>query len=166
MLRQGDHPNPFRYERPHTEVHPMRSREQIHPCITPALRKRLALYSSKKGTTKSAVVEAALLQYLDAEVTDRALILRRLDRLTRAGAIHQRNFELLSEAFGVFVQLWFAHTPRLAEDEKAGAEQVARARYTQFLEHVSSEVANGRSMARKIAPDDTSEETDITGGSR
>jgi hypothetical protein len=139
----------------------VRSREQIHPCITPALRKRLSLYASKKGTTKSAVVESALLQYLDAEVTDRALILRRLDRLTRAGAILQRDLELLSEAFGVFVQLWFAHTHRLADDAKAGAEQVARTRYIQFLEHVSSEVASGRSLVREIAAEEPTEDTDV-----
>jgi hypothetical protein len=128
----------------------MRTREQIHPFVTPALRKRLGLYASRKGATQSSVVEAALLQYLDAEVTDRALILRRLDRLTRAAARQQRDIEVLEEAFAVFVQIWFAHTPRLPEDAKASAKQVAMRRYAQYVDHVAQQLAGGRSFSREI----------------
>ena len=140
----------------------MRTRQQIHPFLSRGLHKRLAFYASHKNATQSSVVESALVRYLDEEVTDRAWILRRLDRIEANAANQTRNTELLSQAFGVFVQLWFAHTPRLADDAKAGAEQSAARRYSQFIEHVSTEVASGRSFAGEKISDDDNDDTDLT----
>jgi hypothetical protein len=131
----------------------MKTRDQIFPYLTRALRKRLRLYASQRGSTESSVVELALLNYLDAEVTDRALLLRRLDRVGRGLATLQRDFDLLSQGFGVFVQLWFAHTPRLPDDAKAAAEKEAIRRYSQFLDHVVAEITAGRRFAREVGPD-------------
>jgi hypothetical protein len=35
-----------------------------------------------------------------------------------------------AEAFGVFVQLWFAHTSWLSDEEKKGADKESRNRYS------------------------------------
>jgi predicted transcriptional regulator len=131
----------------------MKTRDQIFPYLTPALRKRLRLYASRRGSTESSVVERALVDYFDGDVTDRALILRRLDRQTRGLATLQRDVELLAQGFGVFVQLWFAHTARIADDSRAAAEKEALRRYSQFLDHVVSEIASGRRFAREASPD-------------
>jgi len=133
----------------------MKTRDQIFPYLTPALRKRLRLYASRRGATESSVVERALVDYLDGDVTDRALILRRLDRLSRGLTTAQRDVELLAQGFGVFVQLWFAHTPRIADDARAAAEKEALRRYSQFLDHVVSEIAAGRRFARDASSDQT-----------
>ena len=140
----------------------MRTRKQIHPFLNPGLRKRLALYASQEGATQSAVVESALIRYLDEKVTDRDLILRRLDRIDTNAATQTQNSELLSHAFGVFVQLWFAHAPRLPDDAKAGAEQSASRRYAQFIEHVLSQAASGRSFIGEIVPERDQEDTELT----
>jgi predicted transcriptional regulator len=134
----------------------MKTRDQIFPYLTPALRKRLRLYASRRGSTESSVVERALIDYLDGDVTDRALILRRLDRQSRGLTTVQRDVELLAQGFGLFVQLWFAHTPRIADDYRAAAEKEALRRYSQFLDHVVSEIAAGRRFAR----DESSDEPD------
>lgn len=143
----------------------MRTREQIHPFVTPVLRKRLALYAAKRGLTQSAVVETALLEHLDGEVTDRALVMRRLDRLGRSLSGAQRDVECLGEAFAAFIRTWFAHTPRLAEDQRGPAEKAARLRYEQFLDYVAGQVAAGRSFTRTVAAKATPEEdeTDVGG---
>jgi hypothetical protein len=136
----------------------MKTRDQIFPYLTPALRKRLRLYASRRGSTVSSVVERALTDYFDGDVTDRALILRRLDRQTRGLTTVQRDVELLAQGFGLFVQLWFAHTPRITDDLRAAAEKEALRRYSQFLDHVVSEVAAGRRFARDASldqPDDS-----------
>jgi hypothetical protein len=134
----------------------MKTRDQIFPYLTPALRKRLRLYASRRGSTESSVVERALVDHLDGDVTDRALILRRLDRQSRGLTTLQRDVELLAQGFGLFVQLWFAHTPRIADDSRAAAEKEALRRYSQFLDHVVSEIAAGRRFAR----DESSDEPD------
>jgi hypothetical protein len=128
----------------------MRTRQQIYPCITPALRKRLSLYASKKGTSYSSVVEAALAQYLDADASDRALLLRRLDRLGQDVGVLERDLDVLSHAFGVFLQVWLAHTPPIDEAMKRTAEQSARERYSRFLDHLSAEAMKGESFVRQV----------------
>lgn len=130
----------------------MKTRQQIFPYVTRPLRKRLRLYAAQRGSTESSVVEAALLSYLDAEVTDRALMIRRLDRVTRTVGTLRRDIDLLSQGFGVFVQLWFAHTPRLPDEVKATAEREAMRRYSQFLDHVVREIDCGRRFAHEAAP--------------
>ena len=80
----------------------MRTRKQIHPFLNPGLRKRLALYASQEGATQSAVVESALIRYLDEEVTDRDLILRRLDRIdTNAGQADPELGALVARIRGI-----------------------------------------------------------------
>jgi hypothetical protein len=140
----------------------MRTRTQIHPFVSPALRKRLALYAARRGATQSSIVESALVQYFDADATDRQLILRRLDRLGRSLDRQQRDIEVLEEAFAVFVQLWFAHTPRLPDDAKASAQQSAMRRYAQFVEHVTAQLAGGRSFSREVAPEPDPGATEVT----
>jgi hypothetical protein len=55
-----------------------------------------------------------------------------------------RDVELLSAAFAVFVQLWFAHTPGLREERKPAAREDAESRYQQFKDYVTQEFAGGR----------------------
>lgn len=129
----------------------MRTRQQIYPCITPALRKRLSLYAAKKGTSYSSVVEAALAQYLDGDASDRALLLRRLDRIGQNLAVLERDLDVLSHAFGVFLQVWLAHTPPIDEGMKASAEQSARQRYSRFLDHLAAEAMKSESFVRQVA---------------
>ena len=69
--------------------------------------------------------------------SDQTLLLRRLNRLGRALERIHRDLELLSEAFGVFIRLWFAHTPAVHEDAKPSARRIAESRYKQFIEHVT-----------------------------
>jgi hypothetical protein len=115
---------------------------RIHPCVDRELAKRLAEYGAASGIASSAVVQAALRQYFD-RTSDTALILRRLDRLGRADARAHRDLELLSEAFAVWVRLWFAHTPSVSDDAKEPARRTAERRFAQFVEHVVERFTGG-----------------------
>ena len=121
---------------------PRNERVRIHPYVEADLAGRLAAYSAATGIASSTVVQAALRQYLDA-TNDTALILRRLDRLGRADARAQRDLEILSEAFAVWVRVWFAHTPRIDDDAKESARRTAESRYGQFVEHVAERFSGG-----------------------
>lgn len=143
----------------------MRTRQQIYPCVTPALRKRLALYASKKGTSYSSVVEAALTQYLDADATDRALLLRRLDRIGRDLTSVERDLDILSHAFGIFLQVWLAHTPEIDDGMKRSAEQNARERYSRFLDHLAAEAMKSESFVRQVSTGGVRQPDDLDDGS-
>jgi len=110
-------------------------RVRLHPYVEQALANRLSAHCAATGIPSSSVVEAALRQYLDG-TSDRTLILRLLNRLSRAEARTQRDLELLSEAFGVWVRVWFAHTPPMEGAAKELARRTAESRFAQFVEHV------------------------------
>lgn len=138
----------------------MRTKSQIRSWLSRDLRNRVRLYAARRGATESSVVEAALNQHLDHEYTDRALLLRRLNRVDRQISTVQRDFDLLSQAFGVFVQVWFAHTPQIPEVGRSAAEQTALKRYRRFVEHVVRQLEDGARFARELAPD-TEPDTEV-----
>ncbi len=118
-------------------------RVRVYTRLSAELRDRLTSYCAASSIAERAVFEQAVQQYVDG-VGDLALVLRRLDRLGRAGARLHRDVELLSEAFAVFVRLWFAHTPTIPNDGKAAARSTAESRYRQFVEHVGEQFSGGR----------------------
>jgi hypothetical protein len=120
-----------------------RGRVRLQPYVEGALAERLEQFCAATDVTVSAVVVAAIRQYLDG-TSDAALYLRRLDRLGRALARNHRDVELLSEAFAVFVRVWFAHTPVIPENGKKSARAGAEIRYRQFVEHVAEQFSGGR----------------------
>jgi predicted transcriptional regulator len=120
-----------------------RGRARLVPRVSAEVAQRLSDVCASTNATETAVVEAALRQHLDG-TSDRTLLFRRLDRLGRALDRSHREIELLSEAFGVFVHVWFAHTPPLDEEEKKSARRDAESRHKQFLEHVTRRFSGGR----------------------
>ena len=76
-----------------------------------ARRLRGPLLCSHGNQRKSALVKSALEQYLRG-TADATLVMRLLDRLGRAGVRTQRDLELLSEAFVVYVRLWSRESSR------------------------------------------------------
>ena len=118
-------------------------RVRVYTRLSATLRDRLTGYCAASGIAECAVFEAALQQYVGG-TSDLTLVLRRLNRLGREGARIHRDLELLSEAFGVFVRLWFAHTPSIPEEGKPTARSTADNRYRQFVEHVTQRFSTGR----------------------
>jgi hypothetical protein len=72
------------------------------------------------------------------------LVLRRIERLYRAADRLHEDVELLTAAFAVFVQLWFAHTPGLREELKPAAREEAESRFQHFKDYVTQEFMGGR----------------------
>ena len=113
--------------------------------LSATLRDRLSSFCAASNVTERAVFEAAIEQYISG-TSDLTLVLRRIDRLSRAAERVHRDVELLSAAFAVFVQLWFAHTPSLREEVKPAAREEAESRYQHFKDYVTQEFAGGRRL--------------------
>jgi hypothetical protein len=118
-------------------------RVRVYTRLTETLRDQLSSYCAASGIAERAVFEAALQQYM-AGTSDLTLVLRRLDRIGRACERILRDLALSSEAFAVFIRLWFAHTPSVPEDAKPAARSTAESRYKQFVEHVAHQFSVGR----------------------
>ena len=128
----------------------MRTRTRIHPYLAADVAGRLAAYCAAKGLTESAAVQAAVEDYLDAGEKDNALILRRLDRLGRASTRQQRDLEILSEAFAVYVRYWCAYLPDYSRVELDAARRAGAQRYDRFLEFVTEQLAAGHRLAATV----------------
>jgi hypothetical protein len=138
----------------------VRGRVRIQPYILAELGERVDDVCASRGVTESAIVEAALRQYLDG-TSDKTLLLRRLDRLGRAVERDHRDLEILTETFAVFMRLWFAHTPTIPEDAKQAARMTAEARYRQFVKHVAEQFSGGRRFLDDLPREDLSDDAEL-----
>jgi hypothetical protein len=120
-----------------------RRRRNIHPYISDDVFNRFKKYCSSLGLTESSVVEAALQKFFDGDASDFPLLLKRLDRLQRALGRMERDLAMFAEAFSVFVQIWFAHTPQIDEDEKDASKRQASDRYNQYVDFVATKLTSG-----------------------
>ena len=122
---------------------PRRVTKRVHPYLPGELRDRLAAYCAASHVTESAVMCEALQQFLD-RTGDLPLLLRRLDRQSRALERLERDVDLQSQAFGLFLRIWFAHTPRIPRDARGAAQASGEGRYRTFLDRLAELMGRGR----------------------
>ncbi len=137
-----------------------RGRVRLQSYVDPATADRVDRFCAAMGMSESALVKSALDQYL-AGTSDAALVLRRLDRLGRAVERNHRDHELLSEAFAVYIRLWFAHTPSVPDDAKRGARISAESRYQQFVQHVVEQFSGGRRFLDDLPRESIADEKEL-----
>jgi hypothetical protein len=131
--------------------------------VSRELEARLSKHCDGGGVTQSAVVEEALRLHLDG-TEDRTLLFRRLDRLGRAVARLQRDVELQAEAFGVFVRLWFAHTPSVAAEARGAVQRSAEGRYRQYVQYVAEQFSGGRRFIDDLPREELGPDVDPDAG--
>jgi hypothetical protein len=135
-------------------------RVRLQPYVPPELAERLSAFCAATSATESGAVQAALGQYLD-QTGDMTLLLRRLDRLGRAGERTQRDLELLSQAFAFWLRLWFASVPNLAQDAKASARITAENRYKHFVEHLAEQFAGGKRFLDDLPRESVGDDSEL-----
>lgn len=111
--------------------------------------------STRKGVTKSAVVEAAILSFVSPDHSDQreAAFSRRLDRLTRQIERLDRNQAISAEAIALFIRFWLSATPPIPPEALASAQAKGRERYQNFIETLAQRLQQGKSLAREIPED-------------
>jgi hypothetical protein len=107
------------------------------------LRDKLAKYCAASGISERTVIEDALQKHLGNE-SDIELLLRRFDLIKSDMARDHRDLELLSEAFGRYMRLWFvAHAPSPGEAGKAAPRAAGEVPYRQFAQHLGTQFKQG-----------------------
>jgi len=139
--------------------------QRIYPYLRPELRERLAKVCAATRTTESAVVSEALQKHLDG-TNDLALTLRRLDRLSIAIDRVLWSLEILSQAFAMFVRVWFAHTPRIPAEARSHARAHADARYRQFMDRLGDQVSGGKRFVDDIPQERIADDEELEDASQ
>ena len=117
----------------------MRNRLRIQPYVSPDVRRKLGVYSAAQGVTESAVVDAALREYLERDGANEALMVRQLDGVGQAVAKIQDDLDVLAWAFGRFARFSLLDA-RLPAPEAA---KQMEALYARFLSQVSADTGSG-----------------------
>lgn len=133
---------------------------RLQSYVEPPVAERVDKFCAAAGLSQSALIKSSVCKYLDG-TNDATLLLRRLDRIGRAIDRGHRDQEFHSEAFAVFVRLWFAHTPSLPEDAKRAARMIAETRYKQFVEHVVEQFSGGRRFLDDLPKESVADETEL-----
>ena len=82
-------------------------------------------------------------KHLDSK-SDTDLLLRRFDRVERDMARDHRDLELLSEAVGRYMRLWFtAHAPSAADAGKGATRSAAESQSGLFAKHLGAQFKQG-----------------------
>lgn len=126
--------------------------KRIQPYISSTMARQLEAYCKARSLSAGSVVESALEEYFD-DAKDIALLMRRIDRHDRKLGRLQRDMDAFLESFGVFVQLWFSHTPEVPEGQKASAKQQGYKRYQQYIDYVATQYAGGRRFIDELVED-------------
>jgi hypothetical protein len=114
--------------------------QMLHARVDQDVYRQLKAYTTRLRIEQGAVVTAALTEHLDKS-SDMALVLRRLDRLTRSLGRLQRELDASSEFNALWVQMWFAHTPALPVDARKAAQHSGNRRFAEMIDYLRRRMA-------------------------
>jgi len=124
------------------------------------LAERLDALTRRSGSSKSAIISAALRAYLERGASDiDAAVQQRLDRHTRLLGVVQRERQILIESFAHYLRYYLTVTPPLAEADQSAARALGQDRFSVFIDQVARRIAQGRSVTREMVERITPAET-------
>jgi hypothetical protein len=135
-------------------------RVRVGTRLSVELRAQLTKYCAASGISERTVIEDALSKHLHND-DNTALIVRRLDRTNRELAHAQRDLELLSEAFGRYMRLWFmAHAASTTEAGKGATRGAGETQYRQFAQHLGAQFKQGHRFVHDVPVEAFGDEDD------
>ncbi len=127
----------------------MRHAIRIQPYLSRDLFQKLRAYAAARSLTVSAVVAAALGEYLNRDEVDEDLLGRRLDGVTHAVEQLGRDLDALAVGFGRFVQYSLWSIPERVEDK---AIRRGETLYRGFLAKVAEQLRAGTTFTGQVFP--------------
>jgi len=135
---------------------PQARRVRVYTRLSHSLRKRLLSYCAAAGRSERAVIEDAVERYLANPGKDASAegpidrLVQAIDDDRRLRERQHRDFELLSQMFGRFLQLWtIVHQPATSEAADAIAKQrgAGEALYKRLAASVADQFRRGHRFA-------------------
>jgi hypothetical protein len=134
----------------------MQMRDRMNVYFPPELLKQIADLADRKGLSRSAIVEAAVLSFLSPDGAERleAAFSRRLDRLPRQVQRLERNVGITIETVALYVRIWLTVTPPMPTGEARAAMQLkGTQRFQEFVEALGRRLQTGQSLLQEVMGD-------------
>lgn len=128
------------------------AKPKLNVRVLPETVLTLERYPRRSGTTRGAVVDAAIASFCSPEKQD-GLVLGRLDHFGKRLDRIQRDQKIAAEMIALFVRYYLSVTPALSEEAQRLAKQTGAKRFDQFVERVTERVASGGGLIEEIAED-------------
>ena len=112
-------------------------------------------FAMRRGKSLSIVAAAAIASFLSPDAVERqeAVLVRRLDRLSRQCERVERDLGISVEMLALFVRFWLAATPPVPETAQAAARAKGQERYQGFIDALGRRVATGKMFTRELSFD-------------
>lgn len=119
------------------------------------LARLVAERARAKRVTKTEVVEAALASLLSPDHEERleAVLVRRLDRMTRQIDRLLWHVELSNEALALFIRFWLVSNPPLPDAAAKAAQAMGMQRYHGFVEALAKRMEGGPKLREEMSED-------------
>jgi hypothetical protein len=128
----------------------MKARRHIY--LDEELTERLRQLTAKPGSSRSAIVTAALRAYLDRQGADEldARLNVRLDKLTRQLRQIERDVGIVMETLALYVRYALTVTAPPADGDRSAANAIGHERFQSFVEQVGRRLARGKSLRADV----------------
>jgi predicted transcriptional regulator len=115
----------------------------------------LGVLAAQRRVSKSAIVEAAVAAFVSPADDEQreAVLVRRMDRMTRGIEKLDRDLGISTEAFALFMRYWLTITPPQSDAMRAAAKTSATERFAGFVEALGRRLAKGQRLTQEIALD-------------
>jgi hypothetical protein len=123
-----------------------RHRIRIQPYLSPQAHQKLRAYTRTKSLTESAVVDAAVSEYMDRDGVKQDLIVRRLDELTNGLTVVRHEVGVVGMALANLAVYLFHSLPAGGQQARAAAE----GRYKQLLEWTGKQIRAGIRLSGEV----------------
>jgi len=111
-------------------------------------QRKLRVYSKTQRLTESAVADAALVEYLERDQVEQALVVRRLDALAETVGELQHDLDVVGQVLAVYVRYAFLTAPaKTTREERHRADVV----FADFLVNVATELKAGRRLTSQVS---------------
>lgn len=123
--------------------------------LDPELFRLLDERARSRKVARTDVLEAALASMLspDHEEKIEAILVRRLDKLTRQLDRLEWHVELTNETLALFIRFWLINTIALPDDAVSAAQAMGKKRWSSFVESLSRRMESGPKLKEELSQD-------------
>ena len=125
----------------------MRQTVRIQPYVSRETQRKLRVYSKTRRLTESAVTDAALVEYLERDQVEQALVVRRLDGFAETVGQLQHDLDVVGQVLAVYVRYAFLSAPATTTREARHRADVV---FADFLATVAAELKAGRRITSQV----------------
>lgn len=128
-------------------------KHRLRIALSPKVERQLELAASRPGSSRSEIVETALVHLFDPGDAEArlAVLVRRFDAINRMQGRLMRDTGIIAEALGLFIRMYLAATPPFTGDAASAQQALGAKRFEAFVSELGRRIGRDELFTGKIA---------------